>query len=406
MSNVTIASLRAQKTSLVNQSVSLAAKGVKTEEQRTAWDSVQNQISEIDSRIAGMEQVQELMSKRQSQQPTQTEQVMSKILPEVQRLIAPTSTQTADPKIAINRSMAKYLKTGKRDLTSGLGDSAGGAIVPQQFLQEFVYALKAYADLPSLVTAKLNEAQPTKFNRVDDTAHGMTLVAETASSSSTQADSTQSSTIIDTDALVTRVTYSKQFEDDAFDFQKFLNEIAAVRVSRTLEAAITNATDAAGTALPNSISGGLIGNAPSAGTLAASGAVAIGDLKTLYSSIDAAYRKAAVFMGHQSVNDYLATLTTTNGDLVFKQYDGEGRLLVLGRPFVVNASMKNLSATSGPVLSFGDLKNAFGIVLRDLQIQVVSELPGLVENNLRSAVISARFAGTQLVPNAVKTLAA
>jgi HK97 family phage major capsid protein len=211
------------------------------------------------------------------------------------------------------------------------------------------------------------------------------------------------SNLASTDALVSVLDFSFQVDDDVFDLDTLLNTIAASRVGRTLEKAITNGTDFAGTALTNAPTGGLIAAAGNAGTVAAAGTVSYADAVKLYSAVDPAYRQNGYFYAHQSVNDYLAAQVDSTGRPLYKVSDAGNLLLVQGKELLINQALPALTSTAGVAqVAFGRADKALGYTLRDVRVQI---LQPNVEKLIRRVIFSVRFGAALLdSANAVKVL--
>lgn len=211
------------------------------------------------------------------------------------------------------------------------------------------------------------------------------------------------SNLANTDALVSVLDFSFQFGDDVFNLDTLLNTIAASRTGRTLEQAITNGKDFAGTVLTNAPTGGLIAAAGNGGTVATAGAVSYADAVKLFSSVDPAYRADGHFFAHQTVNDYLAAQVTTTGRPLYKTSDAGNLILVQGKELLINQAMPALTSTAGVAqVAFGRADKAIAYTLRDVRVQI---LEPNVQQLTKRVVFSVRFgAGILDAANAVKVL--
>ena len=349
---------------------------------------------------------------RADQQAKET-QTKVNLLPEIAAQLARGNHSTAhftpntDKRAAINQAVSrvfngKGLTAEQRDLVSGI-DTDGGANVPQEFLGSFVEALKFYGPIAGkALLHNTDNGRPTKVPVVNDTANGMLLLGETDNSGAS-VDPILFSNLANTDALVSVLDLSFNFSDDVFDLDTLLNTIAASRVGRTIEKAITNGKDFAGNVLTNAPTGGLIAAAGNAGTVAAVGAVSYADAVKLHSSVDPAYRANGYFYAHQSVNDYLAAQVLTTGEPLYKVSDAGNLILVQGKELLINQAMPALTSTAGVAqMAFGRADKALAYTLRDVRVQI---LQPNVENLTKRAILSVRFGAAILdAANAVKVI--
>jgi HK97 family phage major capsid protein len=289
-----------------------------------------------------------------------------------------------------------------RDLVT-TSSTTGAPLVPQEFQSVFTEAEKFIGSLASLVTRHDQETgRPVRFPIVDDTGSSSTMSYLTESSSSTglEADPTLSSVVTGTDTLVTQIRYSWQELSDAFDLESFLRRIAAVRVARAVNYALSTGTDnGTSTALPNSPTGGLLG---SVSAVVNQGALANGityaNLAVLAGSVDHQYYLNGGFMGSPSVFNYLLQQVDTTGKPLYPIVDGV--MQVAGKPFYPNAAMPAYNTASSNVVLFGDFSKQYGAVFDGgVSVKITNErYAELLEGAM---IVYTRVGATNLLSNAV-----
>jgi len=237
----------------------------------------------------------------------------------------------------------------------------------------------------------------------DDTASAMSLVAE-GTADPAASDPVISSVISGSDAIVTKIKYSIQLEEDAFQWQQWLTSTASQRVGRNLNAILTTGKDlGTGTQCPSNIAGGLLQSAVVAGIAAASGQIAYSDLMSLKSAVDESYRQSGVYLASQQAHDLLeAALDGANRPLY--EHDDQGYLLVAGQRLYINSAM--VFASGKPAVMYGSFDQSAAMLDGGSQIRILTEAPGLIENLMHEALIVSRIGSAPLISTSVKTLLA
>lgn len=284
--------------------------------------------------------------------------------------------------------------------------NTSGIVVPEIY-QQWVAATRWTSPLVGMVTRydRVGQPQQVKTSIVDNTAATMSYTVEGASTGSTSTDPTITVEINGSDVILSKLRYSIQIENDAFEFQNLLTTVAAQRVSRGLSYVLTNGKDeGTGTALPNNVTGGLLASAAVAGTAAASNAISYADLvTTLKASLDESYRTNGVFLMSQAAHDLLEAAVDGESRPLYK-HDSEGYLLIAGQRAYINSAMV---FTSGkPAVLYGDFSKAIGFLDGGSRFRVNSEAPGLIEQLERELLIYSRVGSTPLLSTAVKSLTA
>ena len=327
-------------------------------------------------------------------------------------------TITREQRAKINAAWRTYLKDGHaglrgnipehRDLQTST-DVDGAALVPAAFESDIATAVKFIGPVSSLVSVS---HQPTgagrKIPTSDDTAAYMTYLPETGATSSLEADPTLFSTLQPgSDTLISTVLYSKQEAADADDIGKFLADLAAVRVARGLEFAVTKATDNSPShnVLPNSPTGGLLGGISAGVTGAALTGPTYANLTALRASVDNAYRVGPNhgFMVNQTTHDYLVAQVDTTGRPLYKFDPNTNLLMIAGSPTYINTALASYTAASSPVVLFGDYSKNYRLIdAGGIRVRVLTER--YADQFLNQALFYTRVQGARLFSNSVKSL--
>ena len=164
--------------------------------------------------------------------------------------------------------------------------------------------------------------------------------------------------------------------------------------------------EATGTALPNNITGGLLASAAVAGTVSTgTGQVGYGDLiETLLTAVDPSNRVNGFWMVSQALNDLMISQKDGMGHIFYDRYDEQGRLLIAGKPVVINSAMQ--FASGKPAVLFGDFSKAIAWLDAGTTLMTVSQGVGLAENLKKELLIHTRLGSAPILTNAVKQLIA
>jgi HK97 family phage major capsid protein len=313
-----------------------------------------------------------------------------------------------------------YLKDGHSGLRSNIAehrdlqtstDAGGAALVPAEFESEIATAVKYIGPVASLVSVShQTTGHGRKIPTSDDTGAGayMTYLPETGATLTLEADPTLFSTLQPgSDTLIASVLYSKQEAADADDIGKFLADLAAVRVARGLEFAVTKATDnsPAHNVLPNSPTGGLLGNVTAGVTGVALTGPTYANLTALKASVDHANRVGPNhgFMVNQTTHDFLVAQVDTTGRPLYKFDPNTGLLMVAGSPVFINTALASYTAASSPVVLYGRYDKAYRLIdAGGLRVRVLTER--FADQLLNQALFYQRVQGARLFNTAVKSL--
>jgi len=232
-------------------------------------------------------------------------------------------------------------------------DSAGGYLVPEDFMRELEQALLMFGGIrqtAGIIRTATGAAMPWPTS--NDTGNKGAQVDEATEVG--EADPTFDQVVFNaykyTSKLV-KVSY-ELMRDSAFDMPSYLGQALGERLGRIQNEKGTTGT---GTNTPN----GLVTASTLGYTAASATAITFDDMINLLHSVDAAYRgmPGAGFMFNDAVALKLRLLK--NGDEDYIWTDGDVKTdrpdMILGKPLTLNNDMASaLTAAAKPVL-FGDL---------------------------------------------------
>jgi len=236
---------------------------------------------------------------------------------------------------------------------------------------------------------------------VDDSTHGLTLIAEGTTLSET--DPTFSSTVVSADPLSSGlVRYSNQLlSDSAFDLEQLLKNLTSSRIGRGIEKALTLGTDVAGTPLPNSP--GLVSLSQIASTTSTIAAgVGWTDITNLFDSLDPAFLPRSIFLMNSKTRNYLAGLKDSTGRSFFVPGTANSLDMLLGRPIVINQSLGLVTTASAKPILFGSLFDGLQVIASEPRVAVLRER--FAEVNESALVTSIRIGSASLQAGAIQAL--
>lgn len=362
--------LRSKESRLISESAALIAGGLRTAQSRAenetilaALEETREEIEMIEATVRGL--------------PANAPAPVAAPVPAI--ITAQTEARDLNEhRTKINQAFRHLLRWGRQDNAPeqrALTTTSDGALVPQGFDSVYADSLKAYGPLATIVKTKRNEnGAPWKFTIVDDASSTMNYITE--GSAAVEEDPAMHSEIPGTDSLVTMVKYSFNLLDDAFSLESFIRDIAGLRVARAVEYALSTGTDnGTSTTLPNSPTGGLLGNVSAGVTqVALADGITYANLVSLRGSVDYAYQVNGVFMGSPSAFEYLNSQVDSTGRPLYKFNEQTGNLVVAGKDFVINNAMAAYNTASSPVVLFGEFSRAYAYLNGGgLRIKVLSE---------------------------------
>ena len=297
--------------------------------------------------------------------------------------------------------LRSYLKYGNlaelRDVAVSVDN---GALVPQEFGLVTEATRFTGRIVQEIYKYGNTNGASVKFPVSDDTANGLTLVAETGSTNSAEADPTVFSTTQPGAAsLIGRIDYSKQFSDDSV--AGYLQRLVGPRVARALSSAVMVGTDSAGTALTGFVPvGGYLSGIPTGTTTSAiANGIGLVDLENLYASLDYSYQNVGSWFMHQKTRDYFQSQKDSAGRSLYGVSPQEGLVNLFSRPVYIDNNLPAptagvFAANSTPII-FGDHSRAFGAAISDVVVKVLTER--FSDVLLNSLLFYVRFQSAKLV---------
>lgn len=393
-----ISELSERKASLIADATQLVQRGLKTPEQKEQYSKILEQTDIIQSDLDMLRRVERTLPNLPTPAP---------VVP----VITPESKEQRRAKL--NGTFRAYLSgtldqriPEHRDLLTS-SDGAGGAAIPVEFSGFLSETLKLYAPLFDYANVRQSlNGRSVKICRVDDSTHGLTLLAEGTTLS--EVDPTFSSSVVNADPLTSGLTrYSNQLlSDSAFDLEQLLTNLTSSRIGRGIEKALTLGTDVAGTALPNNP--GLVSLAQVATTTAtiAAGIGWTSDIVATFDALDAAYLPRAIWQMSSKTRNYLAGLKTSDGRPFFTPTTDGGMDYLLGKPIIINQSLPSptagvFSASVKPIL-FGSLFDGLQVISSEVRVQTLRER--FAEVNESALVTSIRIGSASLQAGAIQAL--
>jgi len=382
-----------KKNSLIADATMLVQSGLRSAEQKAEYARVLSDIDSADEMISMLKRVDHLL---------------------------PTPAPVATPVFAIRQRGSKKERRAKlnsafRAYLQGQYDpliqehrdilttSDGVAVVPQEFSGFLSEALKTFAPLFSYSNVRqTTNARGVKICRVDDTAHGLTLLTE-GSVVLPENDPTFSSSVVNSDLFSSGIIrFSNQLLSDSdFDLKVLLSDLSASRVGRGIERLLTLGLDQSGTATPNNP--GLVSLAQTATTTATiAGGVGWTDLVNVFDSLDAAYLPQAIWQMSSKTRNYLAGLKDSTGRSYFVPGTANSLDMLLGRPIVINQSLPLITTASAKPILFGSLFDGFQVV--SSAVNIVTLVERFAEVNESAVIVSTRVGSAGLQAGAIQAL--
>jgi HK97 family phage major capsid protein len=385
------------KSKLIADCTQLVESGLKTPEDRESYKKMLKETDEIQWDLDALARI---------------ERTLPSLPAPVVVPVAATPESREQRRAKLNGTFRAYLQgtldqriPEHRDLLTS-SDGAGGAAIPVEFSGFLSETLKLYAPLFDYANVRLSpDGRSVKICRVDDSSHGLSLIAEGVTLS--EVDPTFSSTVVSADPLSSGlVRYSNQLlSDSAFDLEQLLKNLTSSRIGRGVEKALTLGTDVAGTALPNNP--GLVSLSQIASTTSTIAAgIGWADITNLFDALDAAYLPRAIFQMSSKTRNYLAGLKTSDGRPFFTPTTDGGLDYLLGKPIVINQSLPSptagvFSASVKPVI-FGSLFDGLQVIASKPRVAVLRER--FAEVNESALVTSIRIGSASLQAGAIQAL--
>lgn len=397
-SELRIASLQESKAKSIR---SMSTMLIEKKEGTPEYKALQASIDEADKTIAALRKIASnptVQAKQQQQEQEQRNRENDHVVAQTASAVTAAIIKSErDERAKYNRAYRNFFARGeKRDIITSA--SSGQAMIPQLFADEWVETLKQISPVSQLVKNIMTDqyGRPVKQAVVSDVSNSMVYTAESTTVS--ELDPSMGSTLntpSETDTLTAFVRFSNNLLSDAFDLIGFLKEVFAVRYSRSLESAILLGQDGAGTALPNSTSGGLIGSASIGVTTASKSAVLYIELAGLKASVDRAFSSnpAASFVLSTGLYSALEAAEDSTGRPLYKFVNGI--LQVAGKNAYPSSLLANVGTANGIAALYGSFREAWIQQTSDLEFKFVRER--FADVNESALIGLARVAGTSSV---------
>lgn len=283
-----------------------------------------------------------------------------------------------------------------RALTGGT-DTAGGFLVPDEFLNKLVQTMKAFGGL-------LNEANvittstgaKMSWPTVDDTGNVGALLAD--NTQITELDPTWNENQLDAYTFTSRAVRVPWalLQDEAFGLETWLASALGERIGRALAPYLVSGT---GTNQPQ----GLVNAATIGVTAAGVAAITYDELIDLEYSVNAAYRVNAKYVFADQAFKVVRKLKDADGRPLWVPIPAPGfPATINGYPYSVEYSMAAPAAAARSAI-FGDIKQAFTV--RQVKAATLVTLKERYADFLQNGYFSfARFDSVVDDPNAVRAL--
>ena len=353
--------LREERAALHSQAMRILAKPTITAEDRTCFDRVMRDVSNLGARIAVAEND---LSYRNTSDPEDFKRVMA-----IGRYIR----QGNDGLDASEKRMLSTKKVESRDVNEGgnqtlhIGTYSGlGYFVPTGFMDKVEQATKYFCPLSDssisgcdVISTDIGNALP--FPVSDDTGNVATIVGEASSVS--ELDATANQITLGAYKITSGLVKASQeiLTDSSFDVESWLAGLFGERFGRGLEGFFTNGT---GSSQPTGIlpaieSSGFpvviaAGSSNNDGIGSGSNTIGSQDLVSLEHAVDPSYRRGARYMLHDLTLASLQKLLDKFGRPLWTPSVAVGVPATLnGYPYVVNQSMPAIGAADNTMV-FGD----------------------------------------------------
>lgn len=279
--------------------------------------------------------------------------------------------------VADPRMSAELGAIGIRASQSGGSGSAGGYSVPDEAMPPIVEALKAFGGMRAVSTVlQTRTGADLPIPNDDDTS----MVGEIINENTNHAEGD----IALGQVFLQGFTYSSKIIKVSRQFLQDFNGNVAAYLGGKIGARIgriqnTHFTTGDGSSKPLGIV-----PASSSGVLAASAsAVAYDELVDLMQAVDPAYQGNGKWMLNLSTLGMIRKLADVNGQPLWGTLASEGPDTVLGKPYIINQDMPNVTTGSKSVL-YGDFSNYY---IRDVGNVIVLRLDERFAAELQVAFI-------------------
>ena len=285
---------------------------------------------------------------------------------------------------------------GTATQVTGTGN-LGGFVVPTAFSNELEVAQQYVGDVEG-ISRVMNTASgnPLQIPVVDDTATKAPGKAEAAAA--TVQDINFGQITLNSYNYATMVKVSMELlEDEGVNIVNEINSLAAMRIARSTNEALTIGT---GTGQPK----GVVTASTLGHTSAGAGVLTDSDLVKLFYSLDKAYRGNARFMVSDTNHALIRQLALKPAqDAPVVRVNQNGELTINGKPVEVNNDMVSTLATAEKPVLFGDFQRYRTRVVGGINMIRLNER--YIDELLVGFLVWRRIDGNLPVVSAIKHLA-
>ena len=381
MSISEIKALQLDRIEKVNSMEALAVRALTPEEQ-TSFDNLAASVSDIDVRLAVLEE--SAAGSASMQQNSEKLESVKRSVRKSAPISAPNFVaDVSDRKAKANQSNAlrgwftkgtpafrsefataanetgldlnsNTLDLGATRAAQGIGSAGiGGALTNSGFYDTLTEALRDYNSVMQVATViSTSTGSALNFPLLDETGVTGELLSENGTSAQT-AFTTATKTLNAYKYSSKQILTSYElFEDSLIDIESLVAKVAGTRLGRITENHMSVGT---GSSQPT----GIVVGANASTAVASTTAITVANIMTLIGNVDPAHRaspKCAFMMNSTTMNQIASILDTAGRPILVSNYvDASGRLpTILGYPVVLNNNMASAAAATKPII-FGDL---------------------------------------------------
>lgn len=369
----TLQELRARHAAILAEARSLMAGGFTTEI-REKYDAKMAELADVSGDIARITQAAEAEA-RENERLEAEERARQAGRPTLPNPGAQNEERSAQEQAELEqrqrqyqRAYNHYLRTRDdsqlRAMNSTTGAN-GGYAIPVATNPDLERALLTFGGVaPYLDQLPTNSGEQINWPLNNDTANAGREIGENTDATNTDPTlATKALTVglFSTDLVLVPRTL---IQDSAFDLASKITAILGERRARLLSSKIINGST--GTSFDS-----LIGAATSAATTAGPTAVTLGEISTLFGSVDPGYAATGKFVMNRGTQLYLSQ-QRTNGLPVFP-LDPTGLVTkIYGADVVIDQNMPALAATNKAIL-FGELKKYILRLVGQMEVMRLEE---------------------------------
>ena len=356
-------------------------------EEKKQWDTMNDRINEIDSRMKDLVTLEEANKKAESNRAVFETSEAPQMIEEKEEAGEPADSD-------IIRSMAqgevRSHSFEKRDMSVG----SDGGIVPQGFYDQIIAKIDEQAIMRQLATViGTGAGEDMKFPQVTANSVGA-LVAEAGAIGESEPTTASVTLGAFKYAYLTQVS-SELLADNGVDIESYLADTSGSALGRGagVDFAVGN-----GSSKPN----GLMNACSTGKTTAGATAITVDELISLFHSVTAPYRINASWIMNDATVDYIRKLKDGNNNYLWQPSVALGLPdILLGKPVFTDPNIETI-ATAKKTVAFGDMSKYF---IREVTgIQVDRSVDYAFANDLVTFRFIYRADGDLMDTNAVKRM--